>query len=258
MDFNFVSNGSGIPFFFQHGLGGNLGQAQDLLKDLPGIQLISMDSRGHGKTLFDEAANISFNQFADDLVNLGEKLQIEKAIFGGISMGSGVALNVAIRYHERVKALVLVRPAWLDQPHPENLFILEKLASLLRKNAGGQIAESPEFKKMAAEVPGAAQSVLGQLNREQSEYTAEVLDRMCGDSPFPRMDDLHKIYIPVLIIASDEDPMHPFEFASKMHKHIPNSQLKKVPSRYLHPEQHWKEIFSAVNEFMKVNGYIRY
>jgi len=256
MEFNFVSSGSGTPFFFQHGLGGNLGQAQDLLKNLPGVQLISMDSRGHGKTLFEDANTISFNQFADDLVTLGNKLNILKAIYGGISMGSGIALNMALRYPERVRALVLVRPAWLDQPNPKNLKILQKLASFLKKNSGEQIVETDDFQKMAAIVPGAAQSVLGQLNREQSNHTADVLNRMVGDCPIKNMEDLHKIDIPVLIIASNADPMHPFEFASEIHKHIPNSQLKKVPSRYLHPEQHWKEVLSNVTGFLKFYEFI--
>ena len=57
-----------------------------------------------------------------------------------------------------------------------------------------------EFKEMAASVSGAAQSVLGQLEREQSKHTAEVLGRMVGDSPFKSVEDLHKIDIPVLII----------------------------------------------------------
>jgi len=256
MDFNFVSSGSGSPFFFQHGLGGNLGQAQDLLKDLPGVQLISMDSRGHGKTLFEDANTISFNQFADDLVSVGNSLNIQKAIYGGISMGSGIALNVAVRYPKRVRALVLVRPAWLDQPNPKNLSILKQLASLLKKNSGEKIVETDDYQEMAASVPGAAQSVLGQLNREQADHTADVLNRMVGDCPFKNMADLHKIDIPVLIIASNADPMHPFEFASKIHEHIPNSQLITVPSRYLHPEQHWKEVLSNVDSFLRSYGLI--
>ncbi|HPF52967.1 MAG TPA: alpha/beta hydrolase [Draconibacterium sp.] len=256
MDFNYVSRGNGIPLFFQHGLGGNLGQAQDLLKDLPCVQLISMDSRGHGKTSFDKASNISFNQYADDLISLGKQLNIEKAVYGGISMGSGIALNVAIRYPELVQALVLIRPAWLDQPNPNNLHILQNLASLLRKNEGEQIVESPEYKKMAANVPGAAQSVLGELNREQSEHTAEVLDGMCGDSPFKSLEDLRKIDIPVLIIASDSDPMHPFEFAVQLHENIQNSKLVKVASRYLQPERHWEEVLSSVRGFLEYYGFI--
>lgn len=256
MNFNYISTGVGTPFLFQHGLGGNLGQAQDLLKDLSGVKLISMDSRGHGKTLFDDGANISFNQFADDLVTLSDQLNIKRAVFGGISMGSGIALNLAVRYPERVQALVLVRPAWLNQPNPRNLLILQKLASLLKADAGDEIIETDEFKAMAASVPGAAQSVLGQLNREQPEHTAEVLRGMILSTPFKNFEELHQLDIPVLIIASEADPMHPFDFAVQLHENLAGSRLVKVPSRYLQPEQHWKEVLSNVKDFLEDIGFL--
>ncbi len=40
---------------------------------------------------------------------------------GGISLGAAVAVNVALRHPGRVLGLVLVRPAWIDRPLPENV-----------------------------------------------------------------------------------------------------------------------------------------
>ena len=61
---------------------------------------------------------------ADDLIGLLDHLGIEQAVIGGISLGAAVAVNVALRYPERVLGLVLSRPAWIDGPLPENVALL--------------------------------------------------------------------------------------------------------------------------------------
>ena len=48
--FHFRESGSGPPFVFQHGLGGDVNQPFGLLDPLPGFRLISFDFRGHGLT----------------------------------------------------------------------------------------------------------------------------------------------------------------------------------------------------------------
>src|SRR5262249_57034897 len=98
------------------------------------IRLLCLDARGHGQTqpLGDPSA-LTFDVFADDLVALLDCLGIGQAIIGGISMGAGVALNIAVRYPERVAGLVLSRPAWLDGPMPpENVARYAAIARLLR------------------------------------------------------------------------------------------------------------------------------
>ena len=63
-------------------------------------------------------------------------------------MGAGIALNIAIRYPEKIKALILVRPAWLHKPHPENLHLFEILAELISKRQGASISDLKEFKEL--------------------------------------------------------------------------------------------------------------
>ena len=53
-------------------------------------------------------------------------------MIGGISLGSAVAVNVALRYPERVLGLVLSRPAWIDRPLPENVQLYSTIADLLQ------------------------------------------------------------------------------------------------------------------------------
>ena len=60
-------------------------------------------------------------------------LRLEQAVVGGISLGSAVAVNTALRYPERVLGLVLSRPAWIDRPLPENVRLYSTIAELASK-----------------------------------------------------------------------------------------------------------------------------
>src|SRR5690606_31263385 len=113
---------AGAPFVFQHGLGGDTHQILDLYSPPPGVRLITLDSRAHGATEpLGDATMLHFSALADDLVALLDHLGLASAVIGGISMGAGVALNVALRHPQRLQGLILSRPAWLDRPLPPNL-----------------------------------------------------------------------------------------------------------------------------------------
>src|SRR5438094_43637 len=122
LSFHYLERGTGVPFFFQHGLGGDVEAVFDLIEPPRGFRLIGMDFRAHGKTTpLGNVEKIGFDSFADDLIALMDHLRISAAVIGGTSMGAGVALNCALRYPNRLLGLVLQRPAWLDGPRPENV-----------------------------------------------------------------------------------------------------------------------------------------
>jgi pimeloyl-ACP methyl ester carboxylesterase len=91
---NYVDAGRGLPFVFQHGLGGDISQLRKVLDPPPGVRLISSDARAHGCTVWSgDAAELSFDTLGDDLIGLLNHLGLARAVIGGISMGAGVALN---------------------------------------------------------------------------------------------------------------------------------------------------------------------
>ena len=247
---HYTISGDGQPFFFQHGLGSESSQPQALLKDLDNVQLISMDCRGHGETPLDHPNQISFNQFADDLIELSALLKINQFILGGISMGAGVSLNAAIRYPGKVKALILVRPAWLNKPHPENLHLLEELAELINNKKGESLVNSREFKELESKEYHTAQAVLKQLDRKQPEHTAYLLQRIISDNPFQDLSQLKSIHIPVLILSSHNDFLHPYRYGPILQQNIRHSIFKEVPSRYLNNDLHQEAVLKEVRNFI--------
>lgn len=247
----YQSSGEGIPFHFQHGLGSNLAQPQGLLANLGGVQLISMDCPGHGAAALTGTSTPSFAFYSQQVIQLMDQLQISEAIFGGISMGAGISTYIALQHPERVKALVLVRPAWLDQGLPENLKILLTAADYIDQagNLEG-FKEEPTFQAIHRAVPSAARSVLGVFAETQRAEISTVLRAMVQDHPFKDISQLYHIKSPTLVIGNEDDPLHPYSMAEAMHQHLPNSTLEKVISRYIDDAQHRKTVVQIVSKFI--------
>ena len=251
---NFSSTGNGVPFVFQHGLGAKLRQAQDLLAPQKHIQCITLDCPGHGLSPFNPNLLPSFANYAEELISVLDHLDIKSAYFGGISMGAGISLHIALQNPELVKGLVLVRPAWLNQVRPENLLILlEAGKRILSPNGKMEFEALAEFQAMKASLPLAARSVLGQFNRDQLEYGPQVLEYMVNDRPFEDLAQLTTIKQPCLIIGNEDDPLHPFEMAKTIGQHIPNAQVEKVVSRYVDNRAHREQVNQLVADWLLAN-----
>ena len=50
LSFHYRDEGDGLPFVFQHGLGGDLSQPFGVYRPAAGVRLIGFDFRGHGET----------------------------------------------------------------------------------------------------------------------------------------------------------------------------------------------------------------
>ncbi len=250
-DLNFERNGTGVPFIFQHGLASHGGQPQRLLAGLSGVELISMDCPGHGKSRLSPGEPPSFASYTDHIVRLMDFLQIEQAVWGGISMGAGISINAALRYPDRVKALVLVRPAWLDCASPENLRILLEAAELIPQADGrAQFEQTKTFQQIRETIPRAAASILGVFANTQNPQLPQVLKNMVMDHPFQKLERLTEIDKPCLMIANEDDPLHPLEIGKSIQQCLPGSKLVKVASRYINDVEHRDQVLAAVREFI--------
>jgi pimeloyl-ACP methyl ester carboxylesterase len=192
--FHYGSIGEGVPFVFQHGMGADVSQPLSFGGSLSGWRMIAMDCRGHGRTEASlEPARISFGQFAEDLAMLLGSLNIKRTVVGGISMGAGVALAFALAYSNRVAGLILVRPAWLDRPHPRNLRWFSLAVRLLREypadEAARRFSQSREFLELEALSKPAADSLLGQFRRPHARERAAILTQMPASVPVESLEE---------------------------------------------------------------------
>jgi 3-oxoadipate enol-lactonase len=102
------SGGDGPAIIFGHGFLMDHTMFDAQLRLLaPNYRVIRHDQRGFGQTQTD-GKPFSYWDCAEDAAGLCEHLGIKKAVFGGMSQGGFVSLRVALRYPDRVKALVLI------------------------------------------------------------------------------------------------------------------------------------------------------
>jgi pimeloyl-ACP methyl ester carboxylesterase len=112
---NLVEAGEGPDFVFQHGLCGDSGQTAEVFPDDAPFRRVTLECRGHGRSEAGEPAHLSIATFADDVAAMIEMQRGAPVILGGISMGAAIALRLAVKRPQLVRALVLARPAWLTE-----------------------------------------------------------------------------------------------------------------------------------------------
>src|SRR5438034_11776423 len=100
--------GSGPPTLLLHCIG-NYGRYWDLLADAVDgrLMLVAPDARGHGES-GRPAGEYAPADFTADALAVLDALKIERAVVVGHSMGGLHSINLASRYPERVRALVIV------------------------------------------------------------------------------------------------------------------------------------------------------
>ena len=254
LQFHYEERGAGLPFVFQHGLGGDTAQPLGTLAPPSGVRLIAFDCRGHGETAVGDAARLTFETMAGDWVALMRHLGLDQAIAGGISLGAALALHVALRHPARVRALVLVRPAWLDGPLPEaNRVLYGVIAGLIREQGVQQAAEtfaaSPVLAALRVQSPAAAEAFLRQFESAQTEAAVARLERLPADVPHPR-EDWARLRVPALVVACRDDRLHPFEVAEALAAGLPDARLVEAASRHTDPAQHKQDVQRAVEAFL--------
>lgn len=100
--------GTGNPIIFVHGVVTTSNIFSKYLSAYsPDFRGIAVDLRGYGDSQKPDGG-FTIKQFSKDLIALADKLEIEKPIWVGVSMGGMILQQLALDYPERVRALVLV------------------------------------------------------------------------------------------------------------------------------------------------------
>ena len=256
LKFHYRETGSGVPFVFQHGLGGDVNQPFGLFRPPAGFRLIAFDCRAHGQTVpVGDEDKITIATYADDLAVLPDHLAISSAVVGGISMGATVALDFTLRFRNRVLGLVLSRPAWLDQPFPADGNTFLKIAKLIRQHGALRGAdlfkETKEYQRCLRDSPGSADSLLGQFSHPRAEETVVKLERIPLHIPAHKREDWTSITVPTLVLANRQDPIHPFEFGETLARMIPGAEFRELTPKSVSVEAHGADVQRHIAKFLK-------
>jgi len=254
--------GSGEPLIFLHGLGADRSQSTGAFSQAAhkgAFQLIAVDFRSHGDSIDDSTGTaLHFDAFADDIIRLMDHLELETAYVGGLSMGSAVTLNLALRYPERLRDIIILRPSWLDQTHPAQLELVAKVGHWIEEHGLFQsealLQADQDFIALHEREPTVAASITPLHSRPQAINGASVLYKMYESRPFRDLECLSEISHRALVLDTTHDDLHPQSVAQQIAHHLPNVQDHlTLPPRYLKKEEYNTALNQAVLHFLETS-----
>lgn len=246
--------GRGIPFVFQHGLCGDARQTAEVTPDLPGLRRITVECRGHGGSEPGPLANLSIATFADDIISFLTARRLKPIILGGISLGAAISLRIAVRRPDLVRALVLARPAWLTDAAPANqmpnIEVGKILSGRLPEVTAQFFAEGQTADQLKRNAPDNLNSLMGFFAREPREVTAALLSQIAADGPGVSSEDIRNIAVPVLVLGTERDIIHPFHYCKVLSGLIDKSRLVKITSKSDNKARYVEEFRGALAAFL--------
>ncbi|WP_092574831.1 alpha/beta fold hydrolase [Rhizobium lusitanum] len=232
--------GKGQPILFSHGwpLSSDAWDAQMLYFGMNGYRVIAHDRRGHGKSDQPWTGN-NMDQYADDLAEVIEHLDLKDLVMIGHSTGGGeVAHYIGRHGTKRVSKVVLVGavpPLMLKtDANPEGTPI--EAFDGIRKGTATDRSQFYKdltmpfygFNREGAKVNEGLRETFWLMGMEggiKGEY-----DCIREFSEVDYTDDLKKIDKPTLIIHGDDDQIVPIAAAGlKSAKIVKNATLKVYP-----------------------------
>lgn len=219
----YIEKGKGEPFIFLHGNG----ESSDYFKNqieyfCDRYRIIAVDTRGHGKSPRGTKP-FTIAQFAEDLNELMIKLDISKAIILGFSDGANIAMTFALKYPNKIKALIL---------------------------NGGNL--NPKGVKRIVQIPieiGYKITKIFSKKSEEAKKNMGLLGLMINE-PDINTDELSSIHVPTLVIAGTKD-MIKNSHTQEIAKSISNSQLSIIQGDHFIASKESEKFNKAVETFLQ-------
>ncbi len=191
-------HGEGEPFVLILGLGSDITNYRWMIEELaPHYRVIAYDNRGAGRT-DKPREDYSISQMTDDLEGLLEELSITDARVLGISLGSRIAVDLAVRYPQRVGELILV--------------------SVLARRVVGQRMSLPlRLSFILRQIPG--------LRPQYRQPWYAFVNQHAAALDYDSVTQSKRIAVPTLILHGRRDITAAYRGAEEIHQAISGSRL---------------------------------
>jgi pimeloyl-ACP methyl ester carboxylesterase len=209
VDIYYTVQGEGPPLILIHG---GLGNADYWENQIPALAeeytVIAMDSRGHGRSTFDDTP-IGYDLMMSDVIGLMDYLEIDKADILGWSDGGIIGLDMAINHPERVNKIIAYGANYDPSAVREDIEENETFNAYVEKAIEDYQALSPEPEKMDA--------------------FFENIGNMWATEPNFTPAQLRAITTPILILDGEADEAIKTEHTREMASLIPTAELALIP-----------------------------
>lgn len=217
--YHVYQEGEKLPLVLLHGAGGNHLTWPPDIRRLAGYRVYALDMPGHGRSAGRGQQSISgYTQLVRDWM---QAIDLHRGAFVGYSMGSAIALSLALESPEQVIGLGLIGAAAKMRVNPQ---LLEDTSSATTfHNAVEQIVD---WSFSAQADPRLKELVIQRL----AETRPSVLhgDFLACDS-FDVSEQVSQVGCPTLVVCGEMDKMVPLRYAQFLLDHIAGARLEVVP-----------------------------
>jgi proline iminopeptidase len=195
-------------------------------------QLVYLDHRGNGRSDRSSADRLNLETWGDDVYRFCDALEIEKPIVLGWSFGGFVALAYAIRHPDHASKLILSNTAanWNDGPV---LDAFERLGGRRVRESAEAYWRTPNEKTLADYMVTCmpfysrrAPRDLNLMNRAVANMELAQSFAASEQRSFDLRPALKQIKCPTLLLAGEDDPITPINFAEEIAARIAPSLLR--------------------------------
>jgi len=187
-----------------------------------GHRVVRYDARGHGRSPV-PSGPFTIEDFADDLLQLLDRLDVERAHLVGLSLGGMAAMSLAADRPDRVSSLSLLctsaqlgpRQLWIDRAHTARQQGMAVLGSSMIERWF-----TPGFLAAHRDVVAGLRAVLEDTPPDGYACACEAILNM------DLRERLASITAPTLAIAGAEDPATPPEHLQLIADSIPGARLE--------------------------------
>lgn len=173
-------------------------------------RVITPDVRGSGRSWSSES--LTFNRLADDTRQLLDHLAVEKALVGGVSSGSGVAVRFVLRHPGRTRALLVVKLVYAggDVGYTSRQSAAFAAMDSVASRAG--LEGVGVLRSLYAQLPDGVRQRAWQIASRFDPESVVATSRLIasGAQPFASGCELRSIRVPTLLVRGDDD-QHPAE-----------------------------------------------
>ena len=202
-------HGEGKPLLLLHG---GLGSTDSWSKQLRAFsrefKVIAMDSRGHGRSTFDETS-ISYDLMTRDVIGLMDHLEIAKAHVVGWSDGGIIGLMLALDHPDRLDRLVALGACYRFDGVREDIMENPTFVSFLESAAADYRKISPAPQRW-------------------DEFMANI-GKMWATEPSLTAEQLGAITAPVLIVTGEDEEVIHDRHTRELAELIPTAELELIP-----------------------------
>ncbi|MFN6462008.1 MAG: alpha/beta fold hydrolase [Nostoc sp. DedVER02] len=266
---NVYIQGQGFPILGLHGHPGTGRSLSVFTNHLSKrYQTIAPDLRGYGKSRWN--GNFDMNDHLTDLEALLDRLNIEKCLVLGWSLGGILAMELALRLPERITGLILVATAAKPRgSHPpitwqDNLYTgVAGLLNYIKPSWQWNIetfGKRSLFRYLVQQHTSTTYKYIAKEAVTAYLQTSPAATRALYSaiqSGYNRLSDLPQIQCPSLVLAGEQDRHITSDSSLETARHLQNSQWQcysntahlfpwEVPQQMLNDIDHWLEEYPQV------------